>query len=124
MDILFFSDDPDDGAIFMDTIFEINPDINCTIIASDENALSTVNESESPQIFLDYNNLPEKFAMDFIKLLHNHKQSRKTKVIIYSSENLLTNVSKKALTTLGVSGFVIKTSHLPTLRNSISDSLK
>jgi hypothetical protein len=124
MDILFFCDDPDDSTIFIDIIHDINADINCIIMSSNDDAISVFTQTKVPMVFLDYNNLPKKFVKTVIKYLRGNELSRKTKVIIYSNQFDLTMQENEELNNLGASDFVIKTSDLFALRKSILNSLK
>jgi hypothetical protein len=124
MHILFLSDDPDDATIFLDAIYEINPELLCMVMASNENTLVAFNETELSTVFLDYNNLPERFVKNFIKDLRDHEQLNKINVIIYASPNLLTREIHQQLINLGITRVVLKTSDLIMLRKSITDSLK
>lgn len=124
MNILFLSDDPDEATIFLDTIFEINPEINCTIMSSNEDLLSALKELVLSTVFLDYNNLPEPFVKNSIKDLHNNKHLSKVRVVIYASPHFLTRRIREKLINMGIRHLVLKTSDLVTLRKSIADSLK
>ena len=124
MNILFLSDDPDDAAIFMDTITEFSPRIDCTIMASNENAIAAIEESAATTIFLDYTNLPERFVKNLIKLLRGDKRWENVKVIIYVSQHLLTKQISEPLLNSGIREFVFKTSDLKVFHKSIADVLK
>jgi hypothetical protein len=124
MKILFFSDDPDDSTIFIDTITGINPQIDCTIIASNENAFAAIGSSAATIVFLDYHNLPERFAKNFIKLMRDDHQRKNIKVVVYVSRQLLTKEISEQLLNGGLNEFVFKTSDMKVLHKSIADALR
>jgi hypothetical protein len=94
------------------------------LIASNENPLAAIKQSAATIFFLDYLDLPERFARSFIKALRSDKQWKDIKAVIYVSAHRLTKQISEQLVNNGLNEFVFKTSDTKALRKAIADVLK
>jgi CheY-like chemotaxis protein len=92
--IMLIDDDPDDQVFFRDALQTIQPDINCELTSSCQEAFRLLEAPPLPEfIFMDLN-MPVMNGFDCLVYLKNQKEYKDIPVVIFTTSKNLNDISK------------------------------
>ena len=117
---LLIDDDQDDQEIFKMCIDKVSGDINCTTMDDAPMAIAMLNANPGyipGHIFIDMN-MPKMNGIECLKVLRTMERLNATKIFMYSTTSVQSSLDEAKQS--GASGFIIKPSTAPELREILS----